>query len=79
MASCFNHWMAGTVGKTLRQRFRSRSPISRRFSLLGSTVYIATDRGVLASQTGAHWRVITDEGVIDRFAVDGHYDLRCWR
>ena len=37
----------------------------------GSTVYIATDGGVLASQTGAHWRVITDEGVIDRFAVDG--------
>ena len=37
----------------------------------GSTVYIGTDRGVLASQTGAHWRVITDEGVIDRFAVDG--------
>ena len=37
----------------------------------GSTAYIATDRGVLASQTGAHWRVITDEGVIDRFAVDG--------
>ena len=36
-----------------------------------STVYIATDSGVLASQTGAHWRVITDEGVIDRFAVDG--------
>ena len=38
---------------------------------VGSTVYIATDRGVLASQTGAHWRVITDERVIDRFAVDG--------
>ena len=37
----------------------------------GSTVYIATDSGVLASQTGAHWRVITVEGVIDRFAVDG--------
>jgi len=37
----------------------------------GSTVYIATDRGVLASQTGAHWRVITDEGVINRFAVEG--------
>ena len=29
------------------------------------------DTRVLASQTGAHWRVITDEGVIDRFAVDG--------
>ena len=37
----------------------------------GSTVYIATDRGVLASQTGAHWRVITDEVTIDRFAVSG--------
>ena len=37
----------------------------------GSTVYAATDRGTLSSQTGAHWRVITDEGVIDRFAVDG--------
>ena len=37
----------------------------------GSTVYIATDSGILASQTGAHWRVITDEEVIDRFAVDG--------
>jgi RNA polymerase sigma factor (sigma-70 family) len=37
----------------------------------GSTVYIATDSGVLASQTGAHWRVIADEVVIDRFAVDG--------
>ena len=37
----------------------------------GSTVYVATDRGVLASQTGMHWRVITDEGGIERLAVDG--------
>ena len=37
----------------------------------GSTVYVATDRGVLASQTGMHWRVITNEGVIERLAVDG--------
>ncbi len=37
----------------------------------GSTVYIATDAGVLASQTGVHWRVIADEVVIDRFAVNG--------
>lgn len=37
----------------------------------GSTVYVATDVGVLASQTGSHWRVITDEVTIDRFAVDG--------
>ena len=36
----------------------------------GSTVYVATDEGVLASRTGMHWRVITDDVVIDRFAVD---------
>ena len=37
----------------------------------GSTVYVATDNGVLASQTGAHWRVITDTVVVDRLAVSG--------
>ena len=37
----------------------------------GSTVYIATDAGVLASETGVYWRVINDKVVIDRFAVDG--------
>ena len=38
-----------------------------------STVYVATDEGVLASQNGEHWRVLTDEmgtrPVIDRFTV----------
>jgi hypothetical protein len=40
-----------------------------------STVYVATDEGVLSSETGAHWRVLTDSAgehpIIDRFAVDG--------
>ena len=40
----------------------------------GSTAYIATDKGVLISQTSAHWRVLTDGTgeriVIDRFAID---------
>ena len=40
----------------------------------GSTVYVATDEGVLSSETGAHWRVLTDSAgqrpVINRFAVD---------
>ena len=43
--------------------------------LVGSTVYVATDKGVLTSQTGEHWHVLTDgTGThirIDRFAVDG--------
>ena len=42
---------------------------------VGSTVYVATDKGVLASQAGTHWRVITDKMgayvVIDKFAMDG--------
>ncbi len=40
-----------------------------------ATAYVATDRGILTSQTGAHWRVLTDTAgeriVIDRFAVGG--------
>ena len=40
-----------------------------------STVYVATDEGVLSSETGAHWRVLTDSAgtrpIIDRFAVNG--------
>ena len=42
---------------------------------LGSTVYVATDKGVLASQTGEYWRVITDTAdkrpVINKLTVDG--------
>ncbi len=41
---------------------------------VGATVYVATNTGVLASQSGEHWRVLTDgigtRVVIDRFAVD---------
>ena len=41
----------------------------------GSTICIATDIGVLISQNGEHWQVITDKNrmpiVIDKFAVDG--------
>ncbi len=41
----------------------------------GNTVYVATDNGVLSSQTGAHWSVLTDkmgkQTMIDNLAVDG--------
>ena len=41
----------------------------------GSTVYVTTDEGVLVSETGEHWRVITDKAdtrvVITQFVVDG--------
>jgi photosystem II stability/assembly factor-like uncharacterized protein len=39
----------------------------------GTTVYVATDEGVLSSETGAHWQVLTDgmgaPTVINKFAV----------
>ena len=39
----------------------------------GTTVYVATDEGVLSSETGAHWQVLTDgmgaPTVINEFAV----------
>ena len=44
-------------------------------TFVGSTVYAATDTGVLTSQNGESWRVLTDGTgrriVIDRFAVEG--------
>ncbi len=47
----------------------------KEITFAGSTVCIATDKGVLISKTGEHWQVITDKNrmptVIDRFAVDG--------
>ena len=47
----------------------------KEITFVGSTVYVATDKGVLSSETGAHWRVLTDRAgtrpIIDRFAVEG--------
>ena len=60
-----NSWKDITPNLPLRfTRFKE-------IAFAGSTVYVATDAGVLASQTGGHWRVINDDVVIDRFAVDG--------
>ena len=42
---------------------------------VGTTVYVATDKGVLSSQTGKHWRILTNSSgahiTIDRFAMYG--------
>lgn len=41
----------------------------------GTTIYVATDAGVLTSNDGEHWRAITDKSgthtIIDRMAVTG--------
>ena len=43
---------------------------------VGSTVYVATDIGVMTSETGEHWSLLTDNNIgthiiIDRFAMEG--------
>ena len=47
----------------------------KEITFVDSTVYVATNEGVLSSETGAHWRVITDSAgeraIIDKFAIDG--------
>lgn len=51
-----------------------RFTLFKEIVFVGSTVYVATDKGVLRSETGAHWRVLTDNAetrpVIVKFAVD---------
>ncbi len=47
----------------------------KEITFAGTTVYVATDTGVLSSQTGAHWRVLTDkmgkQTIMDSLAPDG--------
>ena len=75
MVSCFNRLMAGAAGEILRRAYRFTLPVSEEITFAYSTVYVATDEGVLSSETGAHWRVLTDNAgtrpIIDRFAVVG--------
>ena len=64
-----NNWRDVTPALPLRfNRFKD-------IVFRGSILYVATDCGVLVSQTGEHWRVITDGAdtriVINQFAVDG--------
>ena len=64
-----NSWR--DITPTIPSSFASIEDIT----FVGSGVYIATDKGVLTSDTGEHWRLLTDYTgttiVIDRFAFDG--------
>ena len=62
---------AGSSWKDITPNLPLRFTCFKEIVFAGSRVYVATDAGVLASQTGVHWRVINDKVVIDRFAVDG--------
>ena len=62
---------AGSSWKDITSALPLRFTHFNEIVFAGSTVYIATDTGVLASQTGEHWRVLTRKIVMDRLAVDG--------
>ena len=64
---------AGNTWKDLTSNLPLRFEHINEIVFAGSTVYVATDTGVLTSEAGEHWRVITDKTgvntVIDRMAV----------
>ena len=62
---------AGSSWKDITPNLPRRFTCFKEIAFAGSTVYVATDTGVLASQTGGHWQVIKNDIIIDRFAVDG--------
>ena len=63
----------GNTWKDLTSNLPLRFAQINEIVFAGSTVYVATDTGVLTSEDGEHWRVITDETgvntVIDRMVV----------
>ena len=65
---------AGNTWKDLTPNLPLRFEHFNEIAFAGSTVYVATDTGVLTSVDGEHWQAITNDGthtVIDRIAVAG--------
>ena len=72
-STLFQSFDAGNSWRDVTPLLPLRFTHFKEIVFVGSTVYVATDAGVLSSQTGAHWRVLTDRKgariVIDRFAA----------
>ena len=66
---------SGSTWKDLTSNLPLRFERFNEIVFTGSTVYVATDAGVLTSEDGEHWRAITDKTgthtIIDRMAVAG--------
>ena len=65
---------SGNTWKDLTSSLPLRFERFNDITFAGSTVYVATDAGVLVSENGEHWRAIVDKAgihtLIDRIAVD---------
>ena len=72
--SLFQSFDSGVTWKDLTANLPMRFERFNEITFAGSTVYVATDAGVLTSKDGEHWRAITDttgtHTIIDRMAVD---------
>lgn len=66
----------GTHWKDVTPHLPLRFTSFKEITFVGSTVYVATDNGVLISGTGSDWRVITDTAnnriAISQFAIAGY-------
>ena len=70
----FQSFDAGTNWKDVTSNLPLQFKRFKEITFVGSAVYISTNEGVLTSQTGEHWRVLTDtEGerlIVASLAVD---------
>ena len=66
---------AGKSWKDITSNLPLRFTHFTEVTFIGSTIYVATDKGTLVSQTGDHWSVLTDAAdrhpIVDRFTTDG--------
>ena len=73
--SLFQSLDSGVTWKDLTANLPLRFERFNQIIFAGSTVYVATDAGVLTSADGEHWRAITDKAgthtIIDQMAVAG--------
>ena len=72
--SLFQSFDSGVTWKDLTANLPMRFERFNEITFAGSTVYVATDTGILTSEDGEHWRAITDTAgthtIIDRMDVD---------
>ena len=73
--SLFQSFDSGVTWKDLTANLPLHFERFNEITFAGSTVYVATDAGVLTSENGEHWRALTDTAGthtrIDRMAVAG--------
>ena len=71
----FQSFDSGDSWKDITSTLPIRFAHFKEIIFAGSTICIATDKGILISKTGEHWHVITGKNrmptVIDKIAVDG--------